>query len=296
MKIIKTFLLFHLLSICNLALSQNKELQDLIIDNTQGIKQEGVTFYNLEGYQVYVMDYKYNFDEKGFKKLKKKVKIPKETDVIDDKSRKNVKVMVSSLKQGEAEVRSKHFLSKTQNGKIKVVGFSTVCERDFEIENEFYNLVINNEVPERIYTPMRIDSIEFANRFIQLGSVCSWRDPRSVQCYNRGQINWSEFHDKTRAEQMIKGQMAVNEDLKMGTVLEDKEVDILFEGKPTKALKRKFKIKLPELIMGGSNILFIYYVVAEVRGTFVACVMSHYEDQAPDGEIPMLLKEVMELK
>lgn len=267
-----------------------------IFDNTQGIRQENVIFYNLEGYTVFVMDYEYSFDEKGFKKLKKKINISKETPVTDDNTIPNIKVINSSSKQGGAIVFSKHFISRTDKGKMKVVGFSTLCDRNKEIENAFYKSIIENNVPESVYTPMLIDSIEFANRYIKLGPVCQWREIRSVQCSYRGQINWSEFQSKKRAEQMIKGQMRVNEDLNMGEVLEDKEIDVIFEGQSVKALKRKFKIKLPKLMMGGSNILYIYYLVGKVRGTYVACVMSHYSIDAPEGKLPPLLNEVMELK
>lgn len=267
-----------------------------LFDNAQGIKQENVAFYNLEGYTVFVMDYKYNFDEKGFKKLKQKINIPKKALVTDDKEIPNIKIINSTSMMGEATLYSKHFISETDNGKMKVDGFSSLSDRDSVIENTFYKSIIDNTIPENVYTPMVIDSIEFANRYIKLGPVCQWRETRSVQCPYRGQINWSEFQSKERAEQMIEGQMAVNADLNMGVILEEKEVDVIFEGKPATAIKRKFKIKLPKLVMGGSNILYIYYLVAEVRGTYVACVMSHYDIDAAEGKLPALLSEVMELK
>jgi hypothetical protein len=274
--------------------SQNDSISQLM-DNTQGIKQEGAVYYNLEGYDVYVKEYQLNFDDKGFKKFKRKVKISKNAIVEDDINFPGIKVINSTTKHGEAIVQSKQFISKTENGKIKVVGFSTVCDRDIEIENEFYHSVMKNKVPQSVYTPMQIDSIEFANRYIKLGPACVWRDPRSVQCTYRGQINWSEFQSKKRAEQMIKAQMALNEDFSLGKILNDVELDVIFEGTPVKAIKRKLKIKLPKLIAGGSNILYIYYVVCEVRNTFVACVMSHYDIDAPEGQLPPLLREVMEL-
>lgn len=292
---ISKLLTLTFLTLVNVTYCQEISLSTLI-DNTQAIKQENVVFYNLEGYTVFVMDYEYNYDEKGFKKLKKKLNLDKDTPVTDDNDIANIKTINSSHKEGEAIAFSKHFISKTANGKIKVVGFSTLCKRDTEIENTFYNSIINNQIPESVYTPMMIDSIEFANRYIKLGPVCRWRETRSVQCPYRGQINWSEFHSEERAQQMIKGQMAVNADLNMGEILEEKEIDVIFEGMSVKAIKRKLKIKLPKLVMGGSNILYIYYLVGEVRGTYVACVMSHYDTDAPEGKLPPLLSEVMELK
>jgi len=37
-------------------------------------------------------------------------------------------------------------------------------------------------------------------------------------------------------------------------------------------------------------------VAVEVRGKFVACVMSHYTDDVNAKKLPPLLNEVMELK
>ena len=37
----------------------------------QAIKQEKTTFYDTEGYGIFLQDYEYNFDEKGINKIKK---------------------------------------------------------------------------------------------------------------------------------------------------------------------------------------------------------------------------------
>jgi hypothetical protein len=47
--------------------------------------------------------------------------------------------------------------------------------------------------------------------------------------------------------------------------------------------------------MGGSNVLVVYYVTGKVRGKFVTCVLSHYEDDKGANKLPPLLSEVLEL-
>ena len=47
--------------------------------------------------------------------------------------------------------------------------------------------------------------------------------------------------------------------------------------------------------MGGSNELIVYYVMAEIRGRYIACVLSHYSDEAKEGELSHLLSKVMQL-
>ncbi|HEX4887408.1 MAG TPA: hypothetical protein VFV37_05110 [Luteibaculaceae bacterium] len=109
-------------------------------------------------------------------------------------------------------------------------------------------------------------------------------------------MNWSEFSSLERAKQMTEGQKALNASLKMGDVLEDVEVDVIFEGQPTKALRRTLKIKIPQLIMGGSNILIIYYVTAQVNNRYISCTLSHYTDDVNAKKLPPLLREVMALR
>lgn len=48
--------------------------------------------------------------------------------------------------------------------------------------------------------------------------------------------------------------------------------------------------------MGGSNILIVYYVTAELRGKNVACIMSQYTDDINARDLAPLLGEVMKLK
>ena len=48
--------------------------------------------------------------------------------------------------------------------------------------------------------------------------------------------------------------------------------------------------------MGGSNVLIIYYIAQEVRGKYIHCVLSYFDDQAKAGKLPPLLSEVMRIK
>ncbi len=93
---------------------------------------------------------------------------------------------------------------------------------------------------------------------------------------------------------VLNQQIATNKKHLTSTIESD-TVNVIFEGQKTVATRSKVKIKLPKLIMGGSNVLIVYYVVCEVRGRYVACVLSHYTDDINADELPPLLSEVMEL-
>jgi hypothetical protein len=57
----------------------------------------------------------------------------------------------------------------------------------------------------------------------------------------------------------------------------NEEVDVYFKNSETKAIRSKEKIKLPELVMGGSNILIIYYVSTKSKRQICdMCVKSLY--------------------
>ncbi|MBK9320345.1 MAG: hypothetical protein IPM91_17125 [Bacteroidetes bacterium] len=262
----------------------------------QAIKQDKTTFYDTEGYGIFLQDYEYNFDEKGINKIKKKFSIPKETQVSEDPDFPGAKILAYEHLKGESKTHAIYYINQSVNEKITVIGFSTLCERVKSIEKELYRAITFNLLPAEVYIPSIVDTIQFAGRSIDLGPACHWRGVRNLQCPDMGQINWSEFSSAERARQMMIGQMALNSEMKMGDVLEDLETDIIFEGTPVKAIKRKLKIKLPQFIMGGSNILIIYYVTAEVRNRYVGCVLSHYTDDIGAQTLPPLLSEVMKLK
>jgi hypothetical protein len=68
----------------------------LVFSNTHGIKQERTTFYEVEGYSIFVESHNASFDEKGFKKIKKKYSINKEISPVNDLSFQTGKVLLKS--------------------------------------------------------------------------------------------------------------------------------------------------------------------------------------------------------
>ncbi|MEM8907862.1 MAG: hypothetical protein AAGD05_08455 [Bacteroidota bacterium] len=155
---------------------------------------------------------------------------------------------------------------------------------------------MKNELPKNIYMPMRIDSIRFGNRFIKLGPLCGWNSVRNIQCPRLGQMDWSEFRDGARAEEYIAQRMKIVEEKRMGKLLNKELVPVRFEGVATTAQKFTLKIKLPKLVLGGSNQLYIYYVVAKVKEKYIACVLSHYDNDRNAPGLPPLISEVLTLK
>lgn len=285
-----------ILCLCAFCYTSESIAQSSTILHTQGISQPEITFYNTEGYAISVKEFDFGIDEKGIKKIKKKYSIPKETAVEEDATIPNTKILRSeSINKGVAH-QSNFYLSLTKRGKMKVVAFTTFCQPVPSIEKEFYEALINDNLPPGICTPMYVDTIQFAGRGIALGPACHWMNVRNIQCPDLGQMNWSEFSDLERAKQMIAAQKTMTANTFLTGIIEEEEIEIIFEGQPITANRCRVKVNLPELVMGGSNILIVYYIAARVRDRYVGCVLSHYTDDVNTNSLPPLLSEVMELK
>lgn len=264
--------------------------------NIQGIKQGDNRFYNLEGYSVFKTYSSNNLDEKGIKKIKREYDIPNYIKAVSLKDNPSVKILALSRVKDSVKLNLAYYLAKNEKGKTEVVSFSTVCSRDKSIEEYLFQKIANNSISDSVYTSDKVDTVLFAGRPIILGPACRWMEVRNLQCPNLGQMNWSEFSTKERAAEMIAIYKSMNEKKKLGRILNASDVNISFEGSDVLAYKTKTKIKIPQFVMGGSNVLITYYVLAEVRGRYVACILSHYTDDVGADTLPPLLSEVMELK
>ncbi|WP_430401674.1 hypothetical protein [Fluviicola sp.] len=276
----------------------NSIAQSTTIQNLQAVKDGNQTLYNTEGYDVAQIDFELYFDEKGFRKVKNKLGIPKETPIFDSPDFPNVKVIEQNVMENGIVSHSIYFLSTPRWGILKVVAFGTSCSRVPAIEKELYTEIIKKTLPKSVFTSLTVDTVMFAGRPVDFGPPCQWMGPRNLQCPNHGQMNWSEFTDSVRARQMITNQKIRNDDPGKYSVLEQKQVDVIFEGQEVKALRCTLKINIPELIMGGSNVLIVYYVNAKVRDRYVSCVLSQYTDDVgvKTNKLAQLLAQVMQLK
>jgi hypothetical protein len=106
-------------------------------------------------------------------------------------------------------------------------------------------------------------------------------------------MNWSEFRSEGRALEMVKNQYEVTAEKSLGKVLDSDSVDVFFEGKTVRALRVLYKVKLPAVVTGGSNLLMVYYVSSEVRGRYVACVLSQYTYLSRLDDLAPLLREML---
>ncbi len=290
------FILIISLITFHFAIGQN-ENAELIFSNVHGIIQEKTTFFEVEGYEIFIQVHNTKFNDKGIKKLKRKYSIPKDdVGFIDSTLQTNMYFVTTDQRNEEIVQSNVYYFIPIAEGEIKVIGLQTLLSRDEELENFFVKSIIENTVPNSVYTSMIIDSIKFAGRYISLGPACNWMGTHNIQCPNLGQMNWGEFRTLERAKEMVEKQQKLNNDKSIVKILEQNEIDVIFEGEETKATRVTYKFKVPQLVMGGSNVLITYYIAGKVRNKYVGCVLSHYTDDVKHGDLPPLLGEVMELK
>lgn len=278
-------------------LAQNYDKESIFSD-THGLKRGDNLFFEAEGYSIFSMELELKFDTKGIKKAKRMYNIDKNNiGFVDSTLQMNNKIFIQKHKISDKLTQNYiYYFFEQENNKIKAIGFSISASRDILLEKVFVESILSKTIPQDVFTGLDLKNINFAGRNIQLGSACRWMSPHNIQCPDFGQINWSEHRTKERAQKILDAQLEITLNRSMGKILERDTVNILFERNQTTALKIKYKIKIPKLIMGGSNILIIYYVYAEIRGKHLACVMSQYADDEQINDLAPLLREFMELK
>src|SRR5438034_1403357 len=121
-----TLFLFTILTSTNLLTAQNTETQK-IFSNAQGIKQEKTTFYEVEGYSIFVLVQQSNFDDKGIKKIKRKYSIKSDVVPNVDTTLPTNKIFVSTENKTDKVIQSNiyYIFPEGQNG-IKVIGLHTI--------------------------------------------------------------------------------------------------------------------------------------------------------------------------
>lgn len=273
-----------------------------IFDRLQAIHNNGITFYNIDGYTISSQTLNYPFTEKGLKKVYRKYSIKKDQIKTKDQqlSYQNYKVVnEENITNGIVQNNSYYFIENKEQ-RITIIQFSAINKRDTDFEHSLIQPIIENTIPEENYNSAIIDSINFAGRKIKLGSNCNWTNVNSVQCPYYGQMNWSVHAELEDAKNTVNQQLEVTKSRKNGKVLSEEMVDIIFEGTESTAKKVIYDFTgITSLLASasGGKTLTIYYVAAEVRGNSVSCVMSFWNnDTLTENGLAPLLEEVMQFK
>jgi len=267
-----------------------------------GITNSGLDFFNVDGILITSEKAGGEFSKKNITKTFKRYDVDESDLSLVDSTLGFPNFYKQRTKEDPAGIFTNvtYYFIESIDKKMIAFTFTAINKRDAEFERKFVRLVRDNAITKSVFSPMQMDSINFANRKIPLGSSCRWMGINNVQCPYYGQMNWSVHKDSADASQTVNHQYVILKSKKGGKIVSDTEVTVVFEGTETKAKKIVYDftgVKSALVGMSGGKTLTAYYVAAPVRNNFVSCVMSFWNNDSinPSG-LPPLLDQVMRLK
>lgn len=275
---------------------------DTINSRLQAMRNNDITFYNIDGYNITSQVIYSEYNEKNLKKAFKKYSI-KEDDLKtkDDSLSFNNIYITKTHKIAENLIQNNSYYFVENNDKwIVAIWLGSINKHDNDFDRDFTQIILKNEVPEECFTSKTIDSINFAGRKIKLGNNCYWTNINSVQCPYYGEMNWSVHKDLDDAKKTVEQQLLITKSKNGGKVISEEITNITFEEVPTKAKKVIYDftgVKSLLAGMSGGKTLTIYYVAEKIRENYVSCVLSYWNnDEINESGLPPLLEKVMKLK
>lgn len=293
LKMISVFLFFS----CVVFAQENDEFYNRL----QAISNTGIEFFNVDGIEITVQKVKADFNEKNIARKFKQFKIKSNQLILSDSAILENNYTLSKEEEYKTLITySTYYFIENGDNEIVAFTFSSALGFDKEFEHFFIPLVLNNEIPQKVYSTLEIDSINFAGRKIKLGNSCYWKGINNVQCPYYGQMNWSIHNTLENAQQTAEAQFKTLMANIKGSIVSNSSRKVIFEGSEVEAKEIVFDFEgVTSVLVGmsGGKTLTIYYVSAPVRGNYVSCVLSFWNNDAiGQSGLPPLLEKVMKLK
>ncbi|WP_404986049.1 hypothetical protein ACI513_02870 [Chryseobacterium sp. M5] len=274
-----------------------------VLERLSALNNNGKIWYNIDGYSITSEKFNNSFDEKGLKKVFRKHQITdSDAKTKDDQIKFNNLFISKQQKIADNNFQTNnYYFVENPDKTVSAVWFIKNGKTDKETEEKMVKLIIENKIPEENFVPMKITSINFAGRKIELGNSCYWTFLNTVQCPYLGEMNWSVHRNLESAKEAVENQLNITKSKKGGKVTSEEIVDVEFEGVQTKAKKVIYDftgIASALAGMSGGKNLTVYYVAENVRNKNVSCVMSFWNNDQinPETKLPPLLEKIMKLK
>ncbi len=274
---------------------------DSLFARLNGLSNQGIDFFNVDGIEITSQTITGIFSKKNIQRQFHRYNV-KEDDLQQSDSLvgwPNFYINKSEkMATGLTETTDYYFLKNPQ-GWTTAVTFASFDAASKNFERNFLKLIMNKQIPDSIYNPLKIDSINFSGRKIALGGSCNWMGVNNVQCPSYGQMNWSVHTTLSAAAHATDNQFQVIKAKKGGKILSEDSVAVVFEGTAVKAKRMVYDITgVNSLLVGmsGGKTLTIYFVAAPARQNFVSCVMSFWNNDVINSSgLSPLLEKVMQL-
>ena len=268
---------------------------DFNFSRLQGLRGDnGDLYFEISGYDIQVFSHKGKISSsKDVAVIKKEYKIEDiQAEYSDEQLKIENKVIEfqSPLENNPAVVANEVlFLLQSSENEIAIIHFNTLNQRDIILEQDFVKAYLNDALNDYISEDRNIETVSFAGKEIPLSDACEWKSPHNIYC-QEGQISWSEFPSFESADLDLDAHIAANNRPDL-IILSEEDIDILFDDVPTVAYR---VVYLSEENHSQAP-LIVYYVVAELRGRYISCIMSNYGYNYNDYGLAPLLEQFMSI-
>jgi len=202
--------------------------------------------------------------------------------------------------------------SKEHNVNVLAIIHSVASAKSDDIDVEMLSAIIDYKNKEKLKkNTLGGREFDFLGRKITLDDECYWTGLGIVRCPNLGQMNWSLHTTLADAQASINqqaklGEYAVNkkpinEENTTYKRIGERDIELIFEGKRTKAREITFNMHYQHPILKSltkDKKLIVYYIATTVRGYHIACVLSYWDDnpKLPNTQLPAFISEFVRLK
>ncbi len=292
----------YLLILYCLFLTQSSLAQDeALFERLRAIHNRGTTFYNIDGVDFTSENISSDFTDKLLKKAYRKYKVKKQQPKSPDSLLpfENYKVIKKETLDNGLESVSVYYFVKNLQNRISIFWFGYYVNDRPAFERKMIALILNDKIPDACFSALDTEQVNFAGRMLNLGGNCAWMNINNIQCPYNGQLNWSIHPTQESAALSIQQQLKATKAKSGGQVISEEEVQLNFEQVPTEALKVTYDLtginSLLASLSGGKQ-LTVYYISEKVRGNYVSCVLSHWNnDKLNPSGLPALLEKVMQI-
>lgn len=265
------------------------------LDRIHGLKDEkGEMHFEVSGYKIVVYDVKGSVNDEGTLRLVEKAyRLDYILMTYSDSTFKVENKIIESLIDTPdlpLQISQKCILLQKDDETITVLYLETSLDRDFVLEEEIVQACINGQLAKYVSDERTTHYITLAGKKISLPSGAEWIAPNKMICM-KSLIDKSEFSSVSKARQYLSDQIKVDKAENIHCIKEN-EIDVLFDEEPVVAQRIVFRDSTNSEIL---KYLIFYYLVCELRGQYVACILSHYGYSQDDLYLPVLLESVMNI-
>lgn len=156
-----------------LFISSYAQTSENLFSRLSGIKNFDTYFYNIDGIEISYEPIDSEFSIKNITKNFRKYSVKKQDLIIADSSLQMSNYYFGRSKTvcpGVIQFTSYYFI-QTNNNLLAFISFDMYNKSVPDFERNFVNLIYNSAIPDSIYSPMRVEEVNFAGRSFRLQTI-----------------------------------------------------------------------------------------------------------------------------